>query len=110
MATHLAGPLPATASPGRAYSEPVRVLGLSSRVAALAVLVGASLGLLYVWGPWRGKPDPCTTLDDGVRACMPIVVVPPPLWAYFAFACGGALVALILTAAAGDVHRRVGSH
>lgn len=91
------------------YSWSVRVLGLSSRVAALAVVVGALLGSSYVWGPWRSQPQPCTTLDDGTRTCMPVFVVPPPLWAYFAFACGGALVALLVIAAAADVHRRVGS-
>lgn len=54
------------------------MLGLSSRAAALSVAVGAALGLLYVWGPWR-EADPCTTLDKGMRACLPVVVVPPPL-------------------------------
>ena len=69
--------------------------------------VGALLGLLYVWGPWRGKPDPCTTLDNGMRACMPMVVVAPPLWAYFAFACGGAIAALLVAAAALRVRRQL---
>lgn len=70
--------------------------------------VGALLGVFFVWGPWRKSPS-CTTFDDGTRACMPMVVVPPPLWAYFAFACGGAVVALLLFAAAVGVRRRVNS-
>lgn len=63
--------------------------------------------LLYVWGPGREQPDPCTTLDNGMRACMPIIVMPPPLWAYFAFACGGAIVALLVAAAALHFRRQL---
>lgn len=85
----------------------VRALGLSSRAAAVSVVVGALPGLLYVWSPWRGEPDPCTTLEDGTRACMPMVVVPPPLWAYLAFACGGAVVALLVTVASLHVRRQL---
>ncbi len=41
------------------------------------------------------RPDPptCTTLDNGMRACMPIYVFDPPLWLYGAFAVIGALLA-----------------
>lgn len=90
----------------RAYSCSVRVLGLSSRAAALWMAVGALLGLLYVWRPWQGHPDPCTTLANGTRACMPMIVVPPPVWAYFTFACGGAIAALLVVAAVLHVRRR----
>jgi hypothetical protein len=38
---------------------------------------------------------------------MPILVVPPPLWISAVFACGAAIVALILTAVAVVVHRRI---
>jgi hypothetical protein len=69
--------------------------------------VGALLGLLYVWDPWRGEPDPCTTLDNGMRACMPMVAVSPPLWAYLAFACGGAIAALLVAAAAPHARRQL---
>ena len=43
---------------------------------------------------WLTQPDPpsCTTLDNGSRACMPVMVVPPPLALYVAFAVIGALL------------------
>jgi hypothetical protein len=68
--------------------------------------VGALLGLLYVWSASREEPDPCTTLDSGVRVCMPIIVMAPPMWAYFAFACGGAIAALLVAAASLHVRRQ----
>lgn len=54
--------------------------------------VGGVLGAAFVW---LSRPDPpsCTTLDNGMRACMPIYVVDPPLWLYGAFAVIGALLA-----------------
>jgi len=61
--------------------------------AAVAVaVVGGVLGAAFVW---LSRPDPpsCTTLDNGMRACMPIYVVDPPLWLYGAFAVIGALLA-----------------
>ena len=85
----------------------MRVMGLNGRAVAVSLALGALLGWLYVWGPWRGEKNPCTTLDDGVQACMPILVVPPPLWVYIAFAFTGAVVALTVTAVAVEVHRRV---
>ena len=85
----------------------MRVLGLRWWAVACSMGLGAVLGFLYVWLPWRGKPDPCTTLDDGLRACMPILVVAPPLWVYVLCCAAGALATLVATAAAADVHRRV---
>lgn len=44
-------------------------------------VVGGVVGAIIVW---LSRPDPasCTTLDNGMRACMPIHVVDPPLWLY----------------------------
>ena len=46
-----------------------------------AAVVGGVVGATIVW---LSRPDPpsCTTLDNGMRACMPIYVVDPPLWLY----------------------------
>jgi hypothetical protein len=57
-----------------------------------AAAIGGVLGTAIVW---LSRPDPpsCTTLDIGMRACMPIYVVDPPLWLYGAFAVIGALLA-----------------
>lgn len=57
-----------------------------------AAVIGGAVGATIVW---LGRPDlpRCTTLDDGMRACMPIYVVDPPLWLYGAFAVMGALLA-----------------
>ena len=65
-----------------------RELAASAAIAA----VGGVLGAVFVW---LNRPDPpsCTTLDNGMRACMPIYVVDPPLWLYGAFAVGGAFLA-----------------
>lgn len=56
----------------------------------MAVVAGV-LGAGFVW--WH-RPDPssCITLDDGIRACMPVHVVAPPLWLYAAFAVGAAFL------------------
>lgn len=56
-----------------------------------AAVAGAVVGAAIVW---MSRPDPptCTTLDNGIRACMPIYVVDPPLWLYGAFAVIGALL------------------
>lgn len=57
-----------------------------------AAVAGGVVGASIVW---LSRPDPpsCTTLDNGMRACMPIYVVDPPLWLYAAFALIGALLA-----------------
>jgi hypothetical protein len=57
-----------------------------------AAVIGGVLGVAIIW---LSRPDPpsCTTLDNGMRACMPIYVVQPPLWLYGAFAVLGALLA-----------------
>jgi hypothetical protein len=56
-----------------------------------AAVVGGVLAAAIVW---LSRPDPpsCTTLDNGMRACMPIYVVDPPLWLYGAVAVVGALL------------------
>ena len=61
-----------------------------------AAVVGGLAGAAIVWLN-RPNPPSCTTLDNGMRACMPIYVVGPPLWLYGAFALVGALVAGGLT-------------
>jgi hypothetical protein len=60
--------------------------------ATAAAVVGGVLGAAIVW---LSRPDPpsCTMLDNGMRVCMPIYVVDPPLWIYGAFAVIGALLA-----------------
>jgi hypothetical protein len=57
-----------------------------------AAVVGGVVGAIIVW---LSRPDPpsCTTLDNGMRACMPILVVDPPLWLYGVSAVIGALLA-----------------
>jgi hypothetical protein len=57
-----------------------------------ATAVGGVVGAAIVW---LSRPDPpsCTTLDNGMRACMPIYVVDPPLWLYVVSAVIGALLA-----------------
>jgi hypothetical protein len=57
-----------------------------------AAIVGGVLGAATVWLS-RSDPPSCSTLDNGMRACMPIYVVDPPLWLYGAFAVIGALLA-----------------
>lgn len=61
-------------------------------LASAAAVVGGLLGAAVVW---LSRPDPptCTTLDKGMRACMPVIVVEPPLWLYGASAVVGALLA-----------------
>jgi hypothetical protein len=65
---------------------------LAATAAVAVAVVGGVLGAAFVW---LSRPDPpsCTTLDNGMRACMPIYVVDPPLWLYGAFAVIGALLA-----------------
>jgi hypothetical protein len=60
--------------------------------ATTAAVVGGVVGAAIVWLS-RPVPPSCTTLDNGMRACMPIYVVEPPLWLYAAFAVVGALIA-----------------
>lgn len=57
-----------------------------------AAVMGGVVGATIVW---LSRPDPpsCTTLENGMRACMPIYVVDPPLWLYGVFAVIGALLA-----------------
>lgn len=57
-----------------------------------ATAVGGVLGVAIVWLN-RPEPPGCTTLDNGIRACMPIYVVGPPVWLYAAFGVLGALLA-----------------
>ncbi len=56
-----------------------------------AMVVGGVLGAAIIWVN-RPNPPSCTTLDNGVRACMPIDVVDPPLWLYGVSAIVGALL------------------
>jgi hypothetical protein len=56
-----------------------------------AMVVGGVLGAAIVWVN-QPNPPSCTTLDNGMRACMPIYVVDPPLWLYGVFAIVGALL------------------
>lgn len=57
-----------------------------------AAVVGGFLGVAIVWLSRPTLPS-CTRLDNGMRACMPIYVVQPPLWLYAAFGVLGALLA-----------------
>lgn len=57
-----------------------------------AAVIGGVVGAIIVWLSRPDSPS-CTTLDDGMRACMPIYVVNPPLWLYGGFAVIGALLA-----------------
>lgn len=66
----------------------LRLTGATAAAAVVGAVVGAA-----VLGLSRPDPPACTTLDDGVRACMPILVVAPPWWAYATFAVIGALLA-----------------
>ena len=63
-----------------------------ARSTIAAMVVGGLVGAAFVW---LSRPDPpsCTTLDNGMRACMPIYVVDPPFWLYSAAAVIGALLA-----------------
>jgi hypothetical protein len=69
-----------------------------------AAVVGGVLAAAIVW---LSRPDPpsCTTLDNGMRACMPIVV-DPPMWLYGAFAVVGALLAAGVAFGYSTVRRR----
>lgn len=61
-----------------------------------AVLFFALVGLLVgIAVLWLSRPDrpACTTLDNGMRACMPVLVEGPPVWLYGAFGIAGALMA-----------------
>lgn len=62
------------------------------RLGLTAAVIGGLLGATFVWLN-RPEPPGCTTLDNGMRACMPVYVAEPPLWIYVAFALAGALVA-----------------
>lgn len=80
--------------------------GIGSRLMVACAGPGAVLGALSLWLWHReSQADTCTTLSDGSRACMPVLIVPPPLWAYFAFAVAGALAALLLAVVTVNVRR-----
>jgi hypothetical protein len=68
---------------------------LSSRKLAASAAIATIGGVLGAAFVWLKRPDApiCTTLDNGMRACMPIYVVDPPLWLYGAFSVGGVLLA-----------------
>jgi hypothetical protein len=71
----------------------VNMLGKRQLAASAAIAaVGGVLGAVVVW---LSRPEfaSCTTLDNGMRACMPIYLVDPPLWLYGAVAVGGAFLA-----------------
>lgn len=71
-----------------------RELAASAAIAA----VGGVLGAVVVWLSRPVLPS-CTTLENGMRACMPIYVVDPPLWLYGTVAVGGAFLAGVMTLA-----------
>lgn len=54
-------------------------------------LVGGLVGVAVAWLS-RSDPPSCTSLDNGMRACMPILVEGPPVWLYGAFGGVGALL------------------
>jgi hypothetical protein len=56
---------------------------LSATIAATiaATFVGEVLGAAVAWLTRRDLPS-CTTADNGMRACMSIYVIDPPLWLY----------------------------
>jgi hypothetical protein len=66
--------------------------------------VGLLVGIAFLW---LSRPDPpaCTTLDNGMRACMPILVEGPHVWLYGAFGVVGALLAGGLAFALASAHR-----
>lgn len=78
---------------------------VTGRAVAASLVVGGTLGVLMVW-LLRPESPACTTTETGLRACMPVVVVPPPLWVYFAFGAAGALAGLLLAAIALHVRRQ----
>lgn len=65
---------------------------LTATTATTAAVVGGVVGVAVVWA---SRPDPpsCTTLGNGMRACMPIHAVDPAMWLYAAFAAIGAAIA-----------------
>lgn len=78
--------------------------GLSRRAVLLTALVGATLGVVFAWGPWH-RPAPCDEPTGGVLACIPTTYEPAPLWAYVACAVGGALLLLAAVAAVRWIRR-----
>ena len=68
--------------------------------------LGAGLGVVLVW-LLGSEPPSCTTTSTGVRACMPIYVVPPSLWVYVAFGAAGALAGLLIAIVTVTAHRRM---
>ena len=79
--------------------------GFSRWLLACSALVGAVLGVLFVLLS-RQDESPCTTLDDGTRACMPVMVIPPPLWVYVAFGITGAVLGVLVTWLVVSLRRR----
>lgn len=80
--------------------------GVDRRVAAGCAALGGVLGVLLLW-LLQPEPAPCTTTSSGLRACMPVVVVTSPPWAYLVFAAVGALLGLLAAVAVLAAWRRV---
>lgn len=79
--------------------------GLIGRAAKVYVLLGAALSVATVW-LLRPEPPACTTLENGLRACMPVLVVPPPAWAYVAAGLLGAIAGLLARLAVNGIRGR----
>ena len=81
---------------------PTYGLGMDAKRAVPPAVAAAVGGLLAVALVWSNRPESsgCTTLETGARACMPTLVVGPPLWLYAAVAVGGAVIAAGLWLAA----------
>lgn len=58
---------------------------------------------------WLQSPDPpsCTTLPDGRRACMPVLVVPPTPWDYAFWGVVGAMIGFVVGFVAQTIHGRL---
>jgi hypothetical protein len=82
--------------------------GGGGKVAAICAVLGAAVGVLFVWLQRPDAPaEGCTTTSDGLRACILVHVVPPPLWAYFVLGAGGALAGLLLALGALGIRRQL---
>jgi hypothetical protein len=82
---------------GRADTTPSYACAMtplgSLRVPILA-LVGAMVGVLYVWLTRNQAPEG-KTLANGMQVIQPVYVSPTAWWMYVAFALIGAVVALL---------------